>query len=112
MGKLREAVTNVIIAHCDIFSLAEEEIRAQTHYFTITVIANVEILVSEFVGREVNSKQVGIFFNVKQTHCTIHGLQGNAGLSYNINVGIYYLGAWLVGNGCAPNQLKGRGHKG
>lgn len=25
-----------------------------------------------------------------------------AGLSYNINVGIHYLGAWLAGNGCVP----------
>jgi len=25
-----------------------------------------------------------------------------AGLRYNINVGIHYLGAWLVGNGCVP----------
>ena len=25
-----------------------------------------------------------------------------AGLRYNINVGIHYLGAWLAGNGCVP----------
>jgi malate synthase len=25
-----------------------------------------------------------------------------AGLRYNINVGIHYLGAWLGGNGCVP----------
>jgi malate synthase len=25
-----------------------------------------------------------------------------AGLRYNINVGIHYLGAWLTGNGCVP----------
>lgn len=25
-----------------------------------------------------------------------------AGLRYNINVGIHFLGAWLVGNGCVP----------
>jgi malate synthase len=25
-----------------------------------------------------------------------------AGLRYNINVGIHYMGAWLAGNGCVP----------
>ncbi|MET0859006.1 MAG: malate synthase A, partial [Telluria sp.] len=25
-----------------------------------------------------------------------------AGLRYNINVGVHYLGAWLAGNGCVP----------
>ena len=25
-----------------------------------------------------------------------------AGLRYNINVGIHYLGSWLAGNGCVP----------
>jgi malate synthase len=27
-----------------------------------------------------------------------------AGLRYNINVGIHYLGSWLAGNGCVPIQ--------